>query len=186
VQQSSVTADDLKVNKSTAAPKAAPKKAAPRPSKQNATPNASKPKAPAASGAPKKQGPPKAHIDKSEFKSEELNDPDCIDCLNTLMVLDFKINKYEEIRNKIDGRTPRELMQRIVKMKCKMQSITDSLGEDISPQDYLTLLKTTFAHDKKLVDYFNQEKNIEKSKLVSERLPLIVKETEELMKQMPK
>ena len=186
VQQASVTADDLKVNKSTAAPKAAPKKVAPRPSKQNATPNASKPKAPAASGAPKKQGPPKAHIDKSEFKSEELNDPDCIDCLNTLMVLDFKINKYEEIRNKIDGRTPRELMQRIVKMKCKKQSITDSLGDDISPQDYLTLLKTTFAHDKKLVDYFNQEKNIEKSKLVSERLPLIVKETEELMKQMPK
>ena len=77
-------------------------------------------------------------------------------------------------------------MQRIIRMKCKKQSLTDALGEDISPQDYLTLLRTTFAHDKKLADYFNQNKDSEKSKLVSERLPLIIKETEELMKQMPK
>ena len=102
------------------------------------------------------------------------------------MVLEFKINKYQEKSNKIDGRTPYELRQRIVKMKCKKQSLTDSLGDDISPEDYLLLLKTTFAHDKRLVDYFNQQKDAEKSKLVSERLPLIVKETEELMKQMPK
>ena len=64
--------------------------------------------------------------------------------------------------------------------------MTDALGDQISPQDYLTLLKTTFDHDKKLVDFFNQNKDAEKSKLVSERLPLIIKETEELMKQMPK
>ena len=67
-----------------------------------------------------------------------------------------------------------------------MQNLTNSLGDDISPQDYLALLKTTFDHDKKLVDYFTQQKDAEKSKLVTERLPLILKETEELMKQMPK
>lgn len=190
VSQKKLNPDDLKIStnvipKQVVPKQAAPKQSAPKPaqkaSKPSAQPSAAKPK----QGA-KKQGPPKAHIDKSEFKEEELKDPDCLDCLQTLQVLEFKINKYEEIRNKIDGRTPRELMQRIIRMKCKKQSLTDALGEDISPQDYLTLLRTTFAHDKKLADYFNQNKDSEKSKLVSERLPLIIKETEELMKQMPK
>ena len=180
--QQKVTADDLKVNNPVAPKPSAPK---PAPKAQKApTPVA---QAKQGGGAPtKKPGPPKAHIDKSEFKDEELKDPDCIDCLNTLQVLEFKLNKYEEERNKIDGRTPRELMQKIIKIKCKHQSLTDALGDEIGPQDYLTLLKTTFAHDKKLADYFNQIKDTQKSKLVSERLPLIIKETEELMKQMPK
>ena len=182
VKQHNVTSEDLKLNNTIQRP---PAKAAPtsqRPQKKG--PPATKAKA---GGPPSKNpGPPKAIVDKSQFSDEELKDPDCINCLNTLQVLEFKINKYEEIRNKIDGRTPRELMQRIVKMKCKMQNLTNSLGDDISPQDYLTLLKTTFDHDKKLVDYFTQQKDAEKSKLVTERLPLILKETEELMKQMPK
>ena len=185
VNQPKVTADDLKVNNSGASKAHTP---APKVQKQATPTQGGKPKQGGGGGAApaKKPGPPKAHIDKSEFKDEELKDPDCIDCLQTLQVLDFKLNKYEEIRNKIDGRTPRELMQRIIKIKCKKQTLTDALGDEISPQDYLTLLRTTFAHDKKLVDYFNQIKDAEKSKLVSERLPLIIKETEELMKQMPK
>ena len=187
VEDTKVTSEDLKVsnhpktqiNTNKPTPVQKPQKMAPKTS-------APKPK-PGGAGAPtKKPGPPKTHIDKSEFSEEELKDPDCINCLNTLQVLEFKLNKYEEIRNKIDGRTPRELMQRIVKIKCKIQNLNDALGEDIGPQDYLALLKTTFSHDKKLADYFNQEKDTEKSKLVSERLPLIIKETEELMKQMPK
>ena len=60
------------------------------------------------------------------------------------------------------------------------------MGEDIGPEDYLALLRNTFEHDKKLATYFNQQKDSEKSKLVSERLPLLIKEMEELMKQMPK
>ena len=40
-------------------------------------------------------------------------------------------------------------MQKIVKMKCKKQNLIDALGDDIGPQDYLTLLKTTLEHDKK-------------------------------------
>ena len=183
VNQSKVTADDLKINNSVA-----PKPSAPKPVQktQNTPAAVTKPKQGGGGAPAKKPAAPKAHIDKSEFKDEELQDPDCIDCLNTLQVLEFKLNKYEEIRNKIDGRTPRELMQKIIKIKCKKQSLTDALGDEIGPQDYLNLLKTTFAHDKKLVDYFNQIKDAQKSKLVSERLPLIVKETEELMKQMPK
>ena len=175
VAQQSVTASDLKINNSTVKPASNPTK-----KQQNPVPKQK------SGGVPKKSSGPKVAVSKSEFNDEELEDPDCINCLNTLQVLEFKINKYEEIRNKIDGRTPRELMQRIVKMKCKKQTLTDALGDEIGPKDYLALLKTTFDHDKKLVSYFTQIKNGEKAKLVSERLPLILKETEELMKQMPK
>ena len=132
---------------------------------------------------PKKPGAP---IDKSQFNDEELKDPDCIDCLKTLSVLQFKQTKYEEISKKIDGRTPRELMQRIIRIRSKYKALENSLGEDISPQDYLALLKVTFDHDKKLADYFKQIGDKEKFILVNERLPLIFKETEELMKQLPK
>ena len=184
VQSQKVTHDDLKVNSSVSnkAPTKTPTPAQkPRTNAPHAAPHGAPHGAPA-----KKPGPPKEIIDKSEFREEELIDPDNINSLNTLQVLEFKLNKYEEIRNKIDGRTPRELMQRIIKIKCKLQNLNDSLGDEIGPEDYLVLLRTTFAHDKKLVDYFNQQKDTEKSKLVAERLPLILKETEELMKQMPK
>ena len=184
IPQQNLTPNDLQVN--TALQNAPAKVPAKTRANIQKTPAAMPPKPRQGGGPAKKPGPPKEAVDKSQFKSEELQDPDCIDCLNTLQVLEFKINKYEEIRNKIDGRTPRELMQRIVKMKCKMQTLTNSLGDDISPNDYLVLLKTTFEHDKNLATYFSQQKDIEKSKLVSERLPLLIKETEELIKQMPK
>ena len=123
-------------------------------------------------------------IDKSKFSEEELNDPDCVNALNTLQVLEFKHKKYEDIRSKIDGRTPRELMQKIVKIKCKINVLNQSLGDTIGPEDYLNLLKNTFAHDKLLAEYFAQQNDAEKGKLVRERLPLLLKETQELMAQM--
>ena len=95
---------------------------------------------------------------KSEFKEEELIAPDNINCLNTIQVLEFKINKYEDIRNKIDGRIPRELIQRIIRMKCKLQNLNNLLGDDIEPEDYLVLLRTIFVHNRKSSDYFNQKK----------------------------
>jgi len=165
------------------------------PSNQKPTPSgkpqAQRPKAPQGgkpggkpgAGPKKSAGPP---IDKSQFTDEELNDPDCINCLQTLMVLKFKENKYEEIRSKIDGRTPRELMQRITKIKCKYKTLENSMGVDISPQDYLVLLRTTFEHDKKLAEYFKQKGDKDKFTLVNERLPLIFKEIEDFVKQNPK
>ena len=183
VKTTKVTPDDLKINNSTPSvpvnrstpgqtPNKPPAKAQPKPNQ----------------GAPTKKpggGTPKIQVDKSEFSEEELKDPDNINNLNTLMVLEFKQKKYEDISKKIDGRTPRELMTRIIKIKCKRTQLTDALGEDIGPEDYLQLLRNTFEHDKKLATYFNQQKDGEKSKLVSERLPLLFKEMEELMKQMP-
>ena len=184
VQTTKVTSDDLKIDTSYSSAQANTKAPAQKPNKVPANTQA-KPKQAAPARKPG-GGAPKAHVDRSEFSEEELKDPDCINNLNTLMVLEFKQKKYEDISSKIDGRTPRELMQRIVKIKCKKNQLNDAMGEDIGPEDYLALLRSTFEHDKKLATYFNQQKDSEKSKLVSERLPLLIKEMEELMKQMPK
>jgi len=62
--------------------------------------------------------------------------------------------------------------------------LTELLGDSIGPKDYLLLLKINYIHDKKLLSYFNQIIDSEKSELVSERLPLLIKETKELRKQM--
>jgi hypothetical protein len=184
VQTTKVTSDDLKMDTTYSSAQANAKPPAQKSNRAPANTQA-KPKQAAPSRKPG-GGAPKAHVDRSEFSEEELKDPDCINNLNTLMVLEFKQKKYEDISSKIDGRTPRELMQRIVKIKCKKNQLNDAMGEDIGPEDYLALLRTTFEHDKKLATYFNQQKDSEKSKLVSERLPLLIKEMEELMKQMPK
>jgi len=186
VNNQDITSDDLKMaggnntsggagktSKPTGKPTAKPTaKPAPKP-------QGGKPPAP-------KKGPPKEAVDKSEFSEAELNDPDDIESLNTLQVLEFKQKKYEEESAKIEGRTPKALMQRIVRIKCKKKTLENSLGDEISPEDYLCLLKTTFDHDKKLATYFTQIKDSNKLQLVNERLPIILKELEELIKQMPK
>ena len=182
VKSAQINPQDFTQN-TTVKPNPAPasKPTAAKPQAQPAKPKPAPGGKPAA--GPKK---PSAPVDKSQFKDEELNDPDCLDNLRTLEVLKFKHAKYEAIRSKIDGRTPRELMQRITRINIKMKQLEESFGDEISPQDYLTLLKFSFDHDKKLAEYFKQIGDKDKFTLVNERLPLIVKEMEALIKEMPK
>ena len=62
-------------------------------------------------------------IDKSKFKPEELVDVDIIDNLNSLKVLDYKLKEIEIKIKKIDGRTPKEILQKKVKMKFKKKQL---------------------------------------------------------------
>lgn len=55
----------------------------------------------------------------SDFKPEELENPDIIDNLSSLKVLEFKIKKVQEEINKIEGRAPANLRDKILKMKVK-------------------------------------------------------------------
>ena len=122
-------------------------------------------------------------IDKSKFKPEELEDVDFIDNLNTLKVLDFKIKELEAKIKKIDGRTPKELLQKKVKMNCKKKLIMEQMGDgSISPKDYLELLKAQLEHDQLLALYMKQNNQIDKEKIILQRMPLIKEEISELIK----
>ncbi len=52
-------------------------------------------------------------------------------------------------------------------------------GDQISPQDYLGLLRFSLEHDQKLQKYFEVEKKMDKFKIVSERIPLIIADIQE-------
>ena len=122
-------------------------------------------------------------IDKSKFKPEELEDVDIIDNLNSLKVLEFKIKELEIKINKIDGRTPREMLQKKVKMNFKKKQIEEGMGDgSVSPKDYMDFMKIQLEHDQLLALYMKQNNQEEKMKTVLQRVTLLKQEMEELKK----
>ena len=120
-------------------------------------------------------------LDKSKFRPEEIEDVDCIENLNTLKVLDFKIKELEAKIKKIDGRTPREMLQKKVKMNCKKKQLEQEMENgNVSPKDYMELLKVQLEHDQLLGIYMKQNNEEEKFKIIQGRIVLIKKEMEEL------
>ena len=120
-------------------------------------------------------------IDKDKFKAEELADIDIIENLNTLKVLEFKIKELEAKMKKIDGRTPREMLQKKVKMVCKKKQLEEGMGDgSVSPQEYMELMKATLEHDQLLAIYMKQNNEEEKYKNLMGRIALIKQEMGEL------
>ncbi len=116
----------------------------------------------------------------NDFKKEELIDPDYIDNLNSLKVLDFKGNKMQVEFKKIDGRIPRDLRDKFNKIQCKKQILMQQAQNgDITENDYLKIMKVQLDHDRKLLAYFKDQKNNLKAFLVNERISLLIKEIEE-------
>ena len=120
-------------------------------------------------------------IDRSNFTEEELNDLDGIDYLNSLKVLEYKLKILEAQIAKIDGRTPRELMQRKVKLSLKIKLMKEQLDSgDVSPKDYFSLLSQQMVHDRQLFALFKQEKDLKNAKLIAERIKIMMAEMTEL------
>jgi hypothetical protein len=131
----------------------------------------------------KKQHP---YIDKNKFKKEELEDPDIIDNLVSVSVLEFKDKELESKMKKIETRIPRPLRDKSNKIKVKMNFLKNALGDTIDPQGYLNIMKQQLEHDKLLYQYFIQEKDNAKSNIVKIRIQLLFKEineTEQYIKQ---
>ena len=82
---------------------------------------------------------------------------------------------------KIDGRTPRELLQKKVKMSHKIKLMKSEMENgNVSPKDYFTLLSEQMIHDRKLFALFKQEKDLKNAKIMAERIKLMVAEMTEL------
>ncbi len=120
-------------------------------------------------------------IDKKLFKEEELKDVDIIDNLNSLKVLTDRINNLEKVIAKIDGRTPKELLQKKIKMNVKKKNLEQQMNEgEIEPKDYLLLMEHQLNHDVLLCRYLKQENEVEKAKNVYTRIKLLNEEINEL------
>ena len=104
-------------------------------------------------------------IDRSIFKEEELNDVDFfIDNLNSLKVLKERLKHIEGVIAKIDGRTPRELMQKKIKINVKIKQFESQMSEgEFTPNDYLVLMEQQLTHDLILCKFFKQENEINKA-----------------------
>ena len=131
---------------------------------------------------PKEEKPKEINkVDRSMFTEEELADIDGIDYLNSLKVLEHKLKILEDQIAKISGRTPREIMQKKVKMSCKIKLMKQQLENgDVSPKDYFTLLSQQMVHDRQLFALFKQEKDLKNAKIVAERIKIMMEEMNEL------
>ena len=137
---------------------------------------------------PKEEKPKETNkVDRSMFTEEELADIDGIDYLNSLKVLEHKLKILEDQIAKISGRTPREIMQKKVKMSCKIKLIKQQLENgDVSPKDYFTLLSQQMVHDRQLFALFKQEKDLKNAKIVAERIKIMMEEMNELKDKIKK
>ncbi len=134
-----------------------------------------KPKQP----AQKQPNPNRPQIDPSQFKQADLDDPDNIDNMNSVKVMEFKLEKIQKEINSIEGRAPPKLRDKLVKLKCRKNLFDQQLGDGISVEDYIVLMKNQLDKDKKLSMYFEQENMLDKAKLVAERMPVMLKELQE-------
>ena len=95
--------------------------------------------------------------------------------------MEYKLKILEAQIAKIDGRTPRELMQRKVKLSLKIKLMKEQLDSgDVSPKDYFTLLSQQMVHDRQLFALFKQEKDLKNAKLIAERIKIMMAEMTEL------
>ena len=115
------------------------------------------------------------------FPEEELADIDGVDYLNSLKVLEFKLKTLEDQIAKISGRTPKEMLQRKVKLSYKIKLMkTEMDNGNVSPKDYFSLLSEQMIHDRKLFALFKQEKDLKNAKIIAERIKLMMAEMTEL------
>ena len=123
-------------------------------------------------------------IDRKAFKEEELNDVEFyLDNLNSLKVLKDRLKSIEGIIAKIDGRTPRELMQKKIKIGVKIKQFENQMRDgDFGPNDYLALMEQQLKHDLLLYKFLKQENEINKAKIVYNRINLLNEEINELKK----
>ena len=121
----------------------------------------------------------KTVINKSNFKAEELKDPDIVDNLNSMEVINYKLAELEKKIKEISGRTPKSLKDKLIQLKCKKNVLEESLGDTIDPPKYVVMMKNQLEHDKLLFQYFMQEKDEVNAALVKPRITYLMKEIKE-------
>ena len=119
-------------------------------------------------------------IDSSQFNEIELKDPDDVDCMNSLVVLETRLKLLEQEIKNIEGRTPMNIRQKKIKLSCKLNMLKSSIESgDLNLDSYVKMLVSQYQRDVKLAKYFNQIKDSKKFEIVNKRLTILKKEMDE-------
>ena len=129
------------------------------------------------------QTKPKLNIEytNEDFTEKELIDPCCTDIIVTAKSLDYEMKKLDEKIAQIQGRTPKELRDKKNKMYCQKNILENMLGDQISLQQYAAIVKDSIDHHRKLQKYFQDKNEIDKQKIVTERINVLVSEMNEII-----
>jgi len=126
-------------------------------------------------------------IDSSQFSKAELDDPEIIENLVSLKVLQAKVQKIDQEIKLIEGRTPSDIRRKFLNTKVRMNSLKEAIEDGrLSLKDYIVLLEKQIEKDKKLKMLFLQRKEKEKAAIVNERLVIMVKELKEALEHQKK
>lgn len=155
---------------------------------QPAKPGQKAPAKPQPKAAPAAQMPAgKVKGDFSSLSEADKKDPDNeINFLCSISVMEFKIKQMQQKIDAIEGRTPRELRQKLLSLKCKKNFFENAVGDGtISPQQVLDMQKAQLQKDNLLIQYFTSIGDAAKAQVVKERLPLLmqdIKDMEDIVK----
>ena len=157
-----------------------------QPQTQSQAPTQQKPQTQTQAQAPKPQAKIEdtidvnaIQIDKSKLTPAELADPYHIDTLNSVAVLNHRLQLIMKKMESIEGRTPKELRDQRVKINTKKKQLEDALGDTISIEDYIKVLTNQIAHDKMLYAHFTKEGMKDKAAIVLGKIKLMSNELNE-------
>ena len=123
---------------------------------------------------------PSEFIDPSTLNEKEKNDPGNEEFYQTLYATKNALDTLEMKIQKIDGRTPKPLLNKKIKLGTYYQFLKENIGTEIQLDKYKIVLNNGIQRDKKLMNYFLQIKDREKYEIVLARLNNEIKEFKEL------
>lgn len=130
---------------------------------------------------------PEDKVDASEFSKEELEDPDHIENMNSLIIMEKKIKQMDDQIKKIEGRPPQKLRQKFLQTKVRYNALKEQISENsLTIDNYIVVLNKQIEKDKRLSLYFKQNNDKEKFSVVNDRMIVMIGELESLIKQMKK
>ena len=119
-------------------------------------------------------------IDPSQFSKIELTDPDDVECLNSVSVLESRLKYIEAQIANIDGRPPNDIRQKKLKIGVKLKMLKDQIQSGtLTLDNYMKMLVNQYQRDLKLFMYFKQIDKKDSSILIEQRLQLMKKEIDE-------
>lgn len=126
-------------------------------------------------------------IKASDLNQIDIEDPDNIEALASLMVLEMRSKEIEEEIKKIDGRPPMNLRQKKMKMAVKLKLLKEGIQNgELGLEDYVKMVEIQYQRDVKLAKYFQQNNEDIKFNIVEKRLAVLKKELYEGLKMIKK